>query len=86
LDFGPFSIAYRTYGRLNPEKSNAILICHALTGDHHVASNNPLTGKPGWWHVMVGPGKVIDTDRYYVVCSNVIGGCMGSTGPKEADP
>lgn len=86
LDFGPFSIAYRTYGRLNAAKSNAILICHALTGDHHVASNNPLTGKPGWWHVMVGPGKVIDTDRYYVVCSNVIGGCMGSTGPKEADP
>ena len=74
-------IAYETYGELNSEKSNAILICHALTGDQFVASNHPLTGKPGWWERMVGPGKPIDTDRYFVMCSNVIGSCLGSSGP-----
>jgi homoserine O-acetyltransferase len=81
-----FTIAYRTYGELNAAKSNAILICHALTGDQHVASTNPITGKPGWWSVMVGPGCIIDTDRYFVVCANVLGGCMGTTGPKDIDP
>ncbi len=74
-------IAYETYGELAADKSNAVLICHALTGDQYVASNHPVTGKPGWWERMVGPGKPIDTDRFFVVCANVIGSCMGSTGP-----
>jgi homoserine O-acetyltransferase/O-succinyltransferase len=82
----PFTIAFQTYGELNSEKSNAILICHALTGDQYVASNNPITGKAGWWTTMVGPGRPIDTERYFVICSNVIGGCMGSTGPSSIDP
>ncbi|MEM7688965.1 MAG: homoserine O-acetyltransferase [Pseudomonadota bacterium] len=79
-------IAYETYGELNEDKSNAILICHALTGDQYVASEHPITGKPGWWERMVGPGKPIDTDRYFVICANVIGSCLGSTGPKSAAP
>jgi homoserine O-acetyltransferase len=79
-------IAYQTYGTLNADGTNAILICHALTGDQHVASTNPVTGKPGWWSEMVGSGRPIDTDRYFVICSNVIGGCMGSTGPASTNP
>ena len=79
-------IAYRTYGRLNAERSNAVLICHALTGDHHVASPHPLTGKPGWWPHVVGPGKPIDPERHFIISSNVVGGCMGSTGPSSIDP
>ncbi len=82
----PFTVAYMTYGTLNADKSNAVLICHALTGDQFVASDHPITGKPGWWTTMVGPGKPIDTDRFFVICANVIGGCMGSTGPAETDP
>ena len=82
----PFNIAYQTYGTLNADKSNAILICHALTGDQHVANINPVTGKPGWWTTMVGPGRPIDTDRFFVICSNVLGGCMGTTGPASTDP
>jgi homoserine O-acetyltransferase len=82
----PFTVAYMTYGTLNAGKSNAVLICHALTGDQFVASDHPLTGKPGWWTTMVGPGKPIDTDRFFVICANVLGGCMGSTGPSEIDP
>src|ERR1700754_4029225 len=82
----PFSIAYMTYGTLNAAKSNAVLICHALTGDQFVASDHPITGKPGWRTTLVGPRKPIDTDRFFVICSNVIGGCMGSTGPAEVDP
>lgn len=74
-------ISYETYGELNADKSNAILVCHALTGDQHVASPHPITGKPGWWVRMVGPGKPIDTDRFFVICANVLGSCMGSTGP-----
>ena len=74
-------IAYETYGALAPDRSNAILICHALTGDQYVASEHPVTGKPGWWERMVGPGKPIDTTRFHVICANVIGSCMGSTGP-----
>jgi homoserine O-acetyltransferase len=82
----PFTVAYITYGKLNAAKSNAVLICHALTMDQFVASDNPITGKPGWWTPMVGPGKPIDTDRFFVICANVIGGCMGSTGPADTDP
>ena len=79
-------IAYETYGTLNADKSNAILICHALTGDQYVASPHPITGKPGWWQRMVGPGKPIDTDRFFVICGNVLGSCMGSTGPASLAP
>jgi homoserine O-acetyltransferase len=82
----PFQTAYQTYGALNADKSTAIMVCHALTGDQHVASTNPVTGKPGWWEVLIGPGKIIDTDRFFVICSNVIGGCLGSTGPASTDP
>ena len=74
-------IAYETYGALNEDRSNAILLCHALTGDQYVASPHPVTGKPGWWERMVGPGKPIDTNRFHVICANVIGSCMGSSGP-----
>jgi homoserine O-acetyltransferase len=79
-----FALAYRTYGTLNAARSNAVLICHALTGDQYVAEPQPLTGKPGWWERLVGPGLPIDTDRLFVICSNVLGGCMGSTGPRSA--
>lgn len=79
-------IAYETYGTLAPDKSNAILLCHALTGDQFVASTHPVTGKPGWWERMVGPGKPIDTGRFHVICANVIGSCMGSTGPASDGP
>jgi len=85
-DLAPFTVAYMTYGKLNAGKSNAVLICHALTGDQFVASDHPITGKPGWWTTMIGPGKPIDTDRFFVICANVLGGCMGSTGPAETDP
>lgn len=81
-----WQIAYMTYGVLNAEKSNAVLICHALTGDQHVASRHPVTGKDGWWTNLVGPGKPIDSDRFFVICANVIGGCMGSTGPASTNP
>ena len=77
-------IAYETCGTLNPDKSNAILLFHALTMDQHVVSTHPRTGKPGWWRNSVGPGKSIDTDRFFVICANVLGGCMGSTGPASA--
>src|SRR6266403_1082302 len=86
IDLSPFQIAYQTYGRLNAERSNAILICHALTGDQHVANVHPVTGKPGWWETMVGPGRPLDTDSYFIICVNVIGGCMGSTGPASTNP
>ncbi len=82
----PVDIAYETYGTLNADKSNAILICHALTGDQHVASNHPITGKPGWWTRAVGPGKPIDTERHFVICANVLGSCMGSSGPASINP
>ena len=86
VSLGPYAIAYQTYGRLNADRSNAILICHALTGDQYVADPHPLTGKPGWWETLVGPGKVLDSERYFLICANVLGGCMGSTGPMEIDP
>ena len=79
-------IAYRTYGQLNAAKSNAVLVCHALTGDQHAASEHPVTGKPGWWHQFVGPGRPLDPARHFIICSNVVGGCMGTTGPSSIDP
>ncbi|HEX7759193.1 MAG TPA: homoserine O-acetyltransferase [Caulobacteraceae bacterium] len=79
-------VAYKTYGRLNAGRSNAILICHALTGDQHVASRHPATGKPGWWDKMVGPGLPLDPARHFIICTNVVGGCMGTTGPTSDNP
>lgn len=86
VEFGPITVAYNTYGTLNAERSNAILICHALTGDHYVAGVHPVTGKRGWWDRLVGPGRVLDTDRYFLICANVLGGCMGTTGPSDINP
>jgi homoserine O-acetyltransferase len=82
----PLAIAYETYGTLNAAKSNAILLCHALTGDQYAASPHPVTGKPGWWETLVGPGKPVDTNRFFVICPNILGGCMGSTGPASLNP
>jgi homoserine O-acetyltransferase len=79
-------IAYRTYGALNPDRSNAVLVCHALTGDQHVASEHPVTGKPGWWTQVVGPGRPLDPAKHFIICSNVVGGCMGTSGPSSIDP
>ena len=81
-----FEIAYRTWGVLNADRSNAVLICHALTGDQHVAGQNPTTGKPGWWTQMVGPGRPLDPARHFIICTNVLGGCSGSTGPASINP
>jgi homoserine O-acetyltransferase len=86
VELGPFSIGWQTYGRLNEDRSNAILVCHALTGDQFVAETHPLTGKPGWWQNMVGDGLPLDTSRFFVICSNVLGGCMGTSGPRDIDP
>ena len=83
---GPVEIAYETYGRLNADASNAVMVFHALTGDQHVASVHPVTGKPGWWSRMVGPGLPLDPARHFIVCANVIGSCMGSSGPASIDP
>lgn len=83
---GPVEVAYHTYGRLNAARSNAVVVCHALTGDQYAVLPHPLTGKPGWWSNLIGPGKIVDTDKYYVICSNVLGGCMGTTGPKSINP
>ena len=77
------TVAYCTYGTLNPERSNAILVCHALTGDQYAADRHPTTGKPGWWSPVIGPGLPVDTSRFFVICVNVLGGCMGSTGPRS---
>jgi homoserine O-acetyltransferase len=85
-DLGPFPVAYQTYGPLNADRSNVILVCHALTGDQYLVGPHPVTGKPGWWEEIVGPGKVLDTRRYHVICANVLGGCMGTAGPREIDP
>ena len=80
------TVAYETYGELNKEKSNAILICHALTGDAHAAGWHKGAKKPGWWEIVIGPGKAIDTEKYFVICSNVLGGCKGTTGPSSINP
>ena len=79
------TVAYETYGKLNDERDNAIFICHALSGDSHVARHDP-GDDPGWWDIMVGPGKAIDTDRYFVICPNALGGCRGTTGPNSLNP
>lgn len=84
---GPITVAYQTYGTLSPQKDNVIFICHALTGDAHVAGrHNSNERKPGWWDGFVGPGKAIDTQRYFVVCANILGGCQGTTGPSSENP
>jgi homoserine acetyltransferase len=89
---GPITVAYETYGRLNRDKTNAILVAHALSGDAHAAGFHEDDKTPGWWDAMIGPGKAFDTDRYFVISSNVIGGCKGSTGPsfpnilRKSDP
>ena len=80
------AIAYETYGTLAADGGNAILVCHALTGDQYVAGTHKLTGKPGWWSKMVGPGRPIDPSRHFIICSNVLGGCMGSEGPASPHP
>ncbi len=80
------TVAYTTAGALNADRSNAVLVCHALTGDQYAAETHPLSGKPGWWREVVGPGRPVDTDRLFVVCANVLGGCMGSTGPRDPGP
>jgi homoserine O-acetyltransferase len=86
VTLAPLQLAYQTYGTLNAARSNAVMVCHALTGDQHAANVHPVTGKPGWWEVMVGPGKPIDTERYFVICPNVLGGCMGTSGPSSLAP
>ena len=83
---GPVTLAYETYGELNADRSNAVLICHALSGDAHIAGYHEGESKPGWWDDMVGPGKAFDTDKYCIICSNVLGGCKGSTGPGSVNP
>ncbi|OGS35939.1 MAG: homoserine O-acetyltransferase, partial [Elusimicrobia bacterium RIFOXYB2_FULL_49_7] len=83
---GPITVAYETYGTLNAEKSNAVLIEHAFSGDAHAAGYHAGDDKPGWWDDMIGPGKAFDTNKYFVICSNVIGGCKGSTGPSSINP
>ena len=79
-------VAYETYGKLNSDKSNAILILHALTGDAHAAGFHAGEAKPGWWDSMIGPGKAFDTDKYFVISTNVLGGCQGTTGPASTNP
>ncbi len=87
VKLGPLTLAYETFGQLNEDKSNAVLVNHALTGDSHVAGYySKDDNTPGWWDIMVGPNKGIDTNKYFVICSNVLGGCMGSTGPSSLDP
>lgn len=80
------SVAYETWGELNADRSNAILICHALTGDQYPAGENPVTGRPAWWPRLIGPGLPVDTNRFFVIATNVLGGCMGSTGPASERP
>ena len=80
------AIAYKTYGKLNNNKSNAIFVCHALTGDQYASDQNPITKKNGWWFNLIGKGKVFDTKKYFIISSNVLGGCMGTTGPNSLNP
>jgi len=85
-DIADYELVYETYGTLNADRSNAVLVCHALTGDQFVAGANPVTGRPAWWPRIVGPGRPIDTNRFYVICANVLGGSMGTTGPASPRP
>jgi homoserine O-acetyltransferase len=82
----PLEVAYKTYGRLNEARTNAVLVCHALTGDQHAGSVNPVTGRSGWWERVIGPGLPLDPERYFIIATNVVGGCMGSTGPASINP
>ncbi|MEI7633234.1 MAG: homoserine O-acetyltransferase [bacterium] len=86
IKFGPITVAYQTYGTLTPNRDNAILVCHALSGGAHAAGYLAGQKKPGWWDVMIGPGKAFDTNRYFIISSNVLGSCYGSTGPASIDP
>lgn len=84
---GPIDVAYETYGKLSPARDNAVFVCHALTGDAHAAGwHSPDDKKPGWWDGFIGPGKALDTNRYFVVCANMLGGCQGTTGPRSVNP
>lgn len=83
VELNNFPIAFETYGELNAERSNAVMVCHALSLDQYVTKIHPMNDKPGWWELVVGPGKTLDTDRYFVICANILGGCMGSAGPAE---
>ncbi len=85
-EIADFPMAYQAYGTLNKDKSNAILVCHGLTGDQYAASEHPVTGKPGWWGSLIGEGKILDTNRFYIIVPNVLGGCLGSFGPKHENP
>ncbi len=86
-ELGPITVAYETYGKLSPQKDNAIFICHALTGDAHAAGwHSPENKKPGWWDNFIGPGKGLDTDEYFIICANILGGCQGTTGPSSINP
>ena len=82
----PVDVAYESYGELNDRKSNAILLLHAFSGDAHAAGVSQDGGRPGWWDNMIGPGKAFDTNKYFVICSNVLGGCRGTTGPSSINP
>src|SRR5690242_4540055 len=82
----PVDVAYETYGELNAARSNAILVLHAFSGDAHAGGESSDGGQPGWWENMIGPGKGFDTDKYFVICSNVVGGCRGTTGPSSINP
>ena len=85
-EISSFDVAYKCWGTLNVDKSNVVLVCHALTGDHYVRGVNPITGKQGWWENMIGPGRPVDTNRYYVICINVLGSCAGTVGPASLNP
>ena len=86
LTLGPVEVAYETYGVLAPARDNVVVICHALTGDAHAAGHHGDPDRPGWWDTMIGPGRAVDTDRFFVVCANLLGGCQGTTGPLSVDP
>ena len=78
-----FPLAYETYGQLNKKRDNAILAFHALTGDQYATEKNPVTKRDGWWQNLIGPNKILDTNKFFIICSNVLGGCMGTTGPSS---
>ena len=80
-----YPLAYETYGNLNQDRDNAIMVFHALTGDQFASGKNPITNKDGWWSYVIGPNKALDTNKYFIICANVIGGCMGSYGPSSLD-